>query len=741
MKPVALVSERVDSHGTIERLLNYFRVNFKKIQWDDFVSDESSRYSGYLLLSSSYPAVREPTADEINKLKELLNSGVPIFCEYLPVPGLISNNVLRMPYGRIVSLREDDRLFKGIPKLSLLEPHQNPFLEVTAAPPDLVEYFVMARVAGCYKADFGLPDRKKKGKVRTIIARHGSLLFSAIKISTFHEMEFRPKDLWIRLLLGVIKFILKNEDGSPLKTIEPDVKTLLEDFDMREITIPLESSRNSPLSFELLQKNLKRPKKIITLYQAYAKKQKPLRLDDDRRHLYIRTIKRALDWFQSSGVLLDDGMLGVCEGFSTGFLPDGKKELNETKRADCTTDTAFAFALARYLPAEGDGLSKGWREKCHAIGMNLFEISRRVFQFDDFSVRRGFFAWSFHPYAYNVFYSDDNGRCIYEHLLFAILGLKKGETFTFDFFKRGLKGMIALMKTWCKNGHRWRRIDLKHFWSKGGRAGIRKRKTRRYGSPHYESNSQSAALLGASLMKDDKIVSLVARGIDDYMKRLGHLNVEHSFNDDFSKLLLALAFLVKASESMKDQIDEESRRRYKNHLKLVVSIFGWIQDACGAIPERDLTQGKKFKEDKNEKYGTGEVSVYTKNTDTITDQLYSTSFLAVALYFAWKTGECPEEWNILIKLLDYLCAIQCKSSNPQLDGAWMRGFDYEKQEYFGANGDIGWGAYSIETGWMVAVIVSALELVLLDLDPFESLPHDIQTRLIQFYNNECMIQE
>jgi len=66
-------------------------------------------------------------------------------------------------------------------------------------------------------------------------------------------------------------------------------------------------------------------------------------------------------------------------------------------------------------------------------------------------------------------------------------------------------------------------------------------------------------------------------------------------------------------------------------------------------------------------------------------------------------------------LADFLIRIQVKSETlPELDGGWFRAFDYEKWEYWGANADAGWGAWSIEVGWTQAWIPTTLALCVMD---------------------------
>ncbi len=46
-----------------------------------------------------------------------------------------------------------------------------------------------------------------------------------------------------------------------------------------------------------------------------------------------------------------------------------------------------------------------------------------------------------------------------------------------------------------------------------------------------------------------------------------------------------------------------------------------------------------------------------------------------------------------------------------LDGGWFRGFDFNRSEYFASSSDIGWGPYSIESGWTVGEIMGGFGLI------------------------------
>ena len=63
------------------------------------------------------------------------------------------------------------------------------------------------------------------------------------------------------------------------------------------------------------------------------------------------------------------------------------------------------------------------------------------------------------------------------------------------------------------------------------------------------------------------------------------------------------------------------------------------------------------------------------------------------------------------KLCRFICRIQAVSEDqPYLNGAWLRGFDWELWDYYGSAADSGWGAWSVESGWTCSWISVTLAL-------------------------------
>ena len=62
-------------------------------------------------------------------------------------------------------------------------------------------------------------------------------------------------------------------------------------------------------------------------------------------------------------------------------------------------------------------------------------------------------------------------------------------------------------------------------------------------------------------------------------------------------------------------------------------------------------------------------------------------------------------------LARFFSRIQARSeTHPELDGGWFRAFDSKRWDYWASNADLGWGAWSIESGWTQAWITSVLAL-------------------------------
>lgn len=168
-------------------------------------------------------------------------------------------------------------------------------------------------------------------------------------------------------------------------------------------------------------------------------------------------------------------------------------------------------------------------------------------------------------------------------------------------------------------------------------------------------------------------------------------------------MLLPLSWLVRV----------EDTPQHRAWLAKVATDLLALQDASGAIREEigSAGQGRYGPPKTNAAYGMAEAPLIQSNGDPLSDLLYTTNFAFLGLHeAAAATGDAKYK-AAADRLAAYLVRIQAKSTRlPQFDGAWFRAFDFGRWDYWASNADLGWGAWSVETGWTQAWVTSVLGL-------------------------------
>jgi hypothetical protein len=157
----------------------------------------------------------------------------------------------------------------------------------------------------------------------------------------------------------------------------------------------------------------------------------------------------------------------------------------------------------------------------------------------------------------------------------------------------------------------------------------------------------------------------------------------------------------------------EDTPQHRAWLDRIASDLLASQDECGAIRE-ELGKsgfGNYAPPASNEAYGTAEAPLIQENGDPLCDLLYTTNFAFLGLHEAAAATGDAKYREASDKLAKFLCRIQIRSeTHPELDGAWFRAFDYNRWEYWASNADLGWGAWSIESGWTCGWINAVLAM-------------------------------
>jgi hypothetical protein len=157
----------------------------------------------------------------------------------------------------------------------------------------------------------------------------------------------------------------------------------------------------------------------------------------------------------------------------------------------------------------------------------------------------------------------------------------------------------------------------------------------------------------------------------------------------------------------------EDTGEHRKWLQTIITDLLRYQEPCGAIREIPAysLKNKGYAIQTNETYGTGETPIIQEDGDSASDQLYTTGFALLGLHEAFAATGDVKIKEAEDKLAEYLCRIQIRSDAfPYLDGAWFRAFDFKRWEYWAGSGDVGWGAWSVESGWCQAWLSAILAL-------------------------------
>lgn len=184
---------------------------------------------------------------------------------------------------------------------------------------------------------------------------------------------------------------------------------------------------------------------------------------------------------------------------------------------------------------------------------------------------------------------------------------------------------------------------------------------------------------------------------------------------DRARMLLPLAWLIKI----------EDTSQHRSWLKMMVEDLN--QDAIsGTIPERIEANTNNFGTGHykvpatNEEFGKTESPIIQNDGDPCSDLLYVVNFAFLGLHEAAAATGDKYYRNAENKLAQFLCRVQIQSEqHPELDGGWFRAFDFNRWEYWASNGDMGWGAWCIESGWSQSWITLTLGLRQLDVSLWE----------------------
>jgi hypothetical protein len=526
-------------------------------------------------------------------------------------------------------------------------------------------HLVAAKVAGVDEAVFGLENSLHF----PILFEHpsGNVLASTTKLSHFVTGRYMPQDAWAGIWKMVLAWL---QPGSPV----PELRWTP--------TVRPSYSATEPMPADAELRALARAAdwfvtSRILRHQAWAKGALGWALT-------YNTVKEkpAADW------PLGDGSQGIVEGYSSSILLDGSQPMRYAVRNDCVSEVAMALAFDASI-TPGSPAAK--------IAANLLD-----YVYDRSPLTKGpranlkspsygLVGWALdNPDKY---WGDDNARA-----MLAVLAASKllEQPRWNDAVARCL---MANFRTTGIYGYREQCVTEKALQNRGWKS-FYKGDFVLY-SPHYEGWLWACFLWAYDKTEFkpflEKSKTAIRMLMEAYPDRWYW--VIHSSQIERARALLPLAWLVRV----------EDTAEHRHWLRTMASDLLAAQDQSGAI--REMLGGTEQAVPSNAKYGTGEVAILQQNGDTLCDSLYTCNFALIGLHEAAAATGDPFYRNAEDKLAQFLCRIQIRSEkHSELDGAWYRGFDFRRWEYWASNADWEWGPWCTESGWGTPWISSTLAL-------------------------------
>ena len=392
----------------------------------------------------------------------------------------------------------------------------------------------------------------------------------------------------------------------------------------------------------------------------------------------LRTVRRGADWVENAGMLIDNGKSGMYEGWCTEIYPDGSRKKMLPIRDDCVGEISMFLGMDCVLTGNEHSLE---------ISDNLID-----FMFREMQIKTGPYAgmirWS--DTAWTVAYTHDTGRAVFGELL---KNLYLGRDHHMDDIRAALDFLI---KTSGCDGYRDRRTDTIWMSEASMREMHRKPRKPAENDPRecgIDTYAMAAMLLFYKLTGDEKYRDWGCMGMEEILPKLKAKTLDSyvgGLPDSASFMPLAIYYHISKNEEAKNilyglaKANEMCRHPNGGYVSRLKN---------GVVPPPNIG---------------AEGSLLTSNEDPIIDNLYSSNWFSMGFAQAYLvTGDSYflELWRDIVK---YYITSQIVSDNPEIHGAWARAEDRTLMEINGIPNDIGWGPWSIETGWSIGQICAGI---------------------------------
>ncbi len=401
----------------------------------------------------------------------------------------------------------------------------------------------------------------------------------------------------------------------------------------------------------------------------------------------MRAFEKSVKWFGDNALALHTEVL-VTEGRDSIVGPTGYQMPRTKTRGDCTGETALVFACDWAL--KGNPAS---RDLCGKIMDHLFD-SPELCCLDPQHPCYGML--NFYENL-PVFYGDDSCR--------AVMGCLASAELLNDpaWDRKMLRCLLSCLRTTGPQGFRQVNLFPGDFGNGDSWDYFHQKECYNY-RPHSQGWMWAAYLLAWRLSGHREFLDSAREGIHRLMAVYpDKIRWTNGFAQEIARMLLPLALLLRLEDTAEHR---EMFGRIWHDLEKILVDCGTVREIMGNIDNGMYPSPRS-----NAEYGTVEAALIQENGDPCCDLLYTVNFAFVGLHeAALATGEETYR-KAADKMADFLVRIQAVSTQqPYLNGAWLRGFDWELWDYWGSSADSGWGAWSVETGWTNSWIASVFAM-------------------------------
>ncbi len=624
--------------------------------------ENASKGSGVIISASGYPSQSNVITEAL--LHKAAGKGLRVYAEYVSAyPGV-----------DIADTCFIGTIERGVVSSEFFRPELNPmalfghndchiFPAVIDRP--LLSF---ARVAGFDNATFDLTDTE----VYPLLWRKGNWLIAQSCMTDFVTARQEPLDAWQNIWIGIIRWLCKDKSiGFSKWPSDPHPAFPV------DAVITAADRRNA-----------------ISKGAEWIGKARLLLHPSWRDTLLAYQGDGGTPWGPAvnKDFILGNGSHGVLEGHGSSIDTRGRQNYRYWLRADVQGEVAFLMASA----AKATG-----RKEFADISENVLDY---LFYSGDFirgskkdqaADSYGLIGWA--QTHDHVYYNDDNARCILGAIgASALMDNRRWDKFIVD----NIMANFSLSSRYGFLPDRFEEPQL----AENGRAHYTDSELI-LPHPHFVSWMWACYLwlydkTGYRPLLD-KAKTAIAKTMEAYPDKWQWTN---GIQQERARMILPLAWLVRVDDTPphRQWLDKVAGKLLEN------------QDECGAIREELGGDGLGLfgKATSNRDYGVREAPLISKNGDPVADMLYTCNFAFFALNEALHATGDSRYKEAVGRLGDFLVKIQAESeTHPDIDGAWMRAFDYQRWDYWASNADHGWGAWSTLSGWIQSWIVGTLALV------------------------------